>query len=425
MWGIRKGNNDKKRRLVVAMKSNTNLKSCNLRERTFDNSFYRDLCFSMSKNPSLGLTKLDFSRNELTYRSIEYVMEFLQSESSVIECLVLEGNTFGDAVAILIAESLLKNDKSRLQRIERRCKIGVKGMQSFAFLLARNRTSLRSLSIGHNEFGNDGVALLAISLFTNTSLQCLKLDSLLRLMEVGIGMTSLFMALGLNGTIRDLDIEGNKIGDEGITELAQSLLTNQSLQTSKLSYVDMSPIGAKALSRSLKSNRTVSAIDLCCNRVGDDGAVALADALLVNQSLQELNLSTNGIGDVGAVALADALRVNQSLQELVLGGKDIGERGSRSLFNALLVNQSLVSFTLVGDENLHNVSHELTKIILMNRSLHYLCISCLLILDDFGIPLANALLVNDSLQIYSCICECTKVQYYALRSRTSFRIQLQ
>jgi hypothetical protein len=56
----------------------------------------------------------------------------------------------------------------------------------------------------------------------------------------------------------------------------------------------------------------VTYIDLDGNRIGDEGAAALADALKVNTSVATIFLMSNQIGKLGALALAYALKVNTS-----------------------------------------------------------------------------------------------------------------
>jgi hypothetical protein len=54
-------------------------------------------------------------------------------------------------------------------------------------------------------------------------------------------------------------------------------------------------------------NPDLASLDLSGNRIGDAGVSALADALRAHTSLQSLNLSRNRIGDIGCAALGDAI----------------------------------------------------------------------------------------------------------------------
>ena len=54
------------------------------------------------------------------------------------------------------------------------------------------------------------------------------------------------------------------------------------------------------------------------NPLGDEGATCIADALKINQSLKKLIFRWNNIGKIGAAAIAEALKINQSLKQLDL-----------------------------------------------------------------------------------------------------------
>jgi len=64
-------------------------------------------------------------------------------------------------------------------------------------------------------------------------------------------------------------------------------------------------------------------LDLDYNRIGDEGAEALGEAIKTNPSITKLNLNRNQIGDEGAIALAEALQTNTSITALGLYGNQI------------------------------------------------------------------------------------------------------
>ena len=70
---------------------------------------------------------------------------------------------------------------------------------------------------------------------------------------------------------------------------------------------------------------TVTEVSLFSQSIGDAGATQLADVLGTNTSVKKLNLGYNSIGDPGATQLADALRTNTSVKKLYLGGNTIGK----------------------------------------------------------------------------------------------------
>ena len=65
----------------------------------------------------------------------------------------------------------------------------------------------------------------------------------------------------------------------------------------------------------LKYNTSLTTLELNDNRIGDDGAAALGECLKYNTSLTTLNLSGNKIGDDGAAA-KESESVRQNLLSL-------------------------------------------------------------------------------------------------------------
>lgn len=82
----------------------------------------------------------------------------------------------------------------------------------------------------------------------------------------------------------------------------------------------MGDAGAKMLAALMASGVPLRELDLAGNEVGDEGAVALGDALAGPGAtpLARLDLSRCALGDPGAAALCGALAANTSLQQLSL-----------------------------------------------------------------------------------------------------------
>ena len=68
----------------------------------------------------------------------------------------------------------------------------------------------------------------------------------------------------------------------------------------------------------LRDNGTLHELDLSGNQIGDAGAQVLGDALKDNRCLRELSLSGNQIDNAGAKALGEALKNNMALRRLNL-----------------------------------------------------------------------------------------------------------
>ncbi|KAF9110697.1 hypothetical protein BGX30_007888, partial [Mortierella sp. GBA39] len=103
-----------------------------------------------------------------------------------------------------------------------------------------------------------------------------------------------------NSTLFTLNLDDNKIGDNGAVALSEALKTNSTMTTLNLRHNRIEDNGAVALSEALKTNSTLTTLDLYYNSIGDNGAVALSQALKTNLTLTTLNLGSNGIGENGA-----------------------------------------------------------------------------------------------------------------------------
>eukprot|EP00567_Pseudictyota_dubia_P000348 CAMPEP_0197464702 /NCGR_PEP_ID=MMETSP1175-20131217/64157_1 /TAXON_ID=1003142 /ORGANISM="Triceratium dubium, Strain CCMP147" /LENGTH=365 /DNA_ID=CAMNT_0043000687 /DNA_START=135 /DNA_END=1232 /DNA_ORIENTATION=+ len=184
--------------------------------------------------------------------------------------------------------------------------------------LRENDSSFTRLNLWNKRIGDEGVSVLADALRVNTSLKVLVLG-------------------------------GNSIGDEGVSVLADALRVNTSLEKLHLSGNSISDEGVSVLADALTVNTSLTKLDLWGNNFGDEGVSVLADALWVNTSLEALYLNGNSISDGGVSILADALRVNTSLEELGLADNSIGEEGVSVLADVLTVNTSLTKLDLWGN----------------------------------------------------------------------------
>ncbi|KAK3287025.1 hypothetical protein CYMTET_5435 [Cymbomonas tetramitiformis] len=219
--------------------------------------------------------------------------------------------------------------------------IGSPGALVLSKLLACNG-SLNELSVRENGIGDEGAKALAIALTPNAE---------------GV----------FNGSLNTLDLDVNGIGPEGAKALAVALTPNEqgvfngSLNTLNLADNQLCGVdefgrgtydasGIKALADALAFNGSLNTLDLRINDIGDEGAKALAVALtpnaegVFNTSLNTLDLTDNRIGTEGAKALAVALTpnaegvFNTSLNTLNLTNNEIGPEGAKALAVALTPN---------------------------------------------------------------------------------------
>lgn len=175
-----------------------------------------------------------------------------------------------------------------------------------------------------------------------------------------------------NTTLKSLDLDFNKIGDIGATELAEGIKVNNSLQSLDLHFNKISPAGAKAIQEALLVNKCLLTLSLHGNHIGDAGARSIAESLQSNTTLQTLSLGKNGIGNDGATILAESLRANSGLQELHLEDNRISDsgatafvrnlRGNSTLRELWLINNLVTGAALAAFANLLDENYTLTKL---------------------------------------------------------------
>ncbi len=124
----------------------------------------------------------------------------------------------------------------------------------------------------------------------------------------------------------NLNLTGQKIGDEEAKQLAKALKTNSTLTTLILKNNKIGDDGAKALATALKTNKTLTTLNLSDNRIDDEGAKALAEALKTNRTLAILNLKKNFIGGDGIDALAERAKA----RGLSIAIDDEGNHGKKT-----------------------------------------------------------------------------------------------
>jgi hypothetical protein len=129
-----------------------------------------------------------------------------------------------------------------------------------------------------------------------------------------------------------------RLGDEDVTAIATELGINTSLRKLNLNANEIGPMGVATLAEALKVNTALTELEIASNSIGDAGALSLAAVLRVNTTLVALELHSNNIDDTGVTSLAEALEVNMTLTELDLDDNETGKKGSAALKKAATVN---------------------------------------------------------------------------------------
>jgi hypothetical protein len=164
--------------------------------------------------------------------------------------------------------------------------------------------------------------------------------------------------------MKQLDISSTRLGNEGLTSLAEGLALADGalLQDLCLDGIDISYEGWNILSDALSINNSLVSLSLKGWRddesiIDDDGLRALALGLSHNSRLKSLNLSGNSaITASGLCSLEDYFgSPSCALERLVLRSINFGDEGAQALADALRRNSSLTTLyfseggiTLIG-----------------------------------------------------------------------------
>ena len=226
--------------------------------------------------------------------------------------------------------------------------------------------TLKIINLERNNIGDDEASEIAKTLLVNQSLEELKIKR-----KHITERDSSTLAEGVQGNkpLKILNLGWNKIGDDGASEIAKTLLVNQSLEELNMEYNFITERGASALAEGLHGSKTLKILNLGWNNIGDDGASEIAKTLLVNQSLEELNIEHNRIGNRGTSALAKGLHKSKTLKILNLGGNNIGDDGAREIAKTLLVNQSLEELNIEHNDITYGGESTLNEGLHVNRML--------------------------------------------------------
>ncbi|KAM9363820.1 NACHT, LRR and PYD domains-containing protein 3-like [Symphorus nematophorus] len=223
----------------------------------------------------------------LTDRSCKYISSVLSMESSGLVELDLGKNKLLDSglFGVKLLSDGLKSPNCKLQKIGlEECGITKKGCQTLASGLASNPSHLRELDLSKNKFQDEGLQQLS-EVLNRCSLETL------RLCECGITGTT---ALSFNTFhLKTLDLSRNSLGAKAVAQLCGFLKhCDCQLERLRLFNTKLQKECAAALASALASNPSMlRELDLGGNTLGDDGVTNIA-ALLKDPNCKVDTLSS-------------------------------------------------------------------------------------------------------------------------------------
>ena len=239
--------------------------------------------------------------------------------------------------------------------------------------------NFKILCFSGNSFGNNGALFFAELIQNTKTIVSVDLSSNL---FTDTGMQAILKAMCENHSIVDLylgSVSGlyrNKIGKNGILELAKLLENNRILSSLDLSMAEIRADNIQPMAKGLSRNHTLQMLNLTNNNIKSKGASLLIDACR-SSHLEELHIACNHITDDVSSNFAKFLAENKTLtlldisgndltikfitaislplsskdcflQELDLSKNPIGEKGILPLAHAISTNTSLKKLNIAG-----------------------------------------------------------------------------
>lgn len=238
--------------------------------------------------------------------------EFIKSGKSALTTWYIAGNDLDETGIEPICDAL-KNDNKVKQLWLKRNPLRLNGVKHIVDMLHYNK-HLQILDLTNTGLMDEGATYLIENL-ENTSIEYLYLSS------NGISAkTCKSIAEKIHKTnLKSLGLGCNRLGDEGVTILSKLLLNPEcKLKSLEIASCGIGTEGAKAVAEALKTNTSLvclnmgflkSTNDLCeiPNLINSQGAVYIAQMLNENKTLRSLDLVYTGIQQGGITEITKTL----------------------------------------------------------------------------------------------------------------------
>jgi Ran GTPase-activating protein (RanGAP) involved in mRNA processing and transport len=171
-------------------------------------------------------------------------------------------------------------------------RIGLKGCSAISRALEHNE-ALHTLILDYNDIGDEGATILSVGVSWNPTLALLSLKYCGIGEEGGVAIGSLILAK--SPSLTELDLQGNPLGNRGISALGEGLKNSQ-----KLTKLNISATSTGGIVDS-------GAIEKFCEGVTEN-----------KDTLTDINLHLNAISDVGAQKLLELVTAKPTITRLKL-----------------------------------------------------------------------------------------------------------
>ncbi|KAL3643053.1 Protein TORNADO 1 [Castilleja foliolosa] len=347
--------------------------SININITKHSSSQFSHLLNALNTSNPPSLKNLEFHSVEWELQQIENLVTLLENNPNIKQ-LTFRRNKLDADCLLELSNALRINEHLKEIVISESC-IGSEGARLFASALRDNR-SLEELQIWEDSIGSKGSEELSKMIEVNSTLKLLTIfdskpitatpliSAVLarnRAMEVHI------WSLGHNGKISKVvefvpensTLHVYNLDVTSACRVACSLGLNTTVRSLDMTGVRLKSRWAKEFRRVLEQNRTLRDVNLSKTGLKDKGVFYIAAGLFKNRSLEKLHLDGNSYGGVGVEHLLCPLskfsalqsQANTTLKSVTLGNR-ISRAGLTAVLQMLTSNQSVTHLGIHDDESL-------------------------------------------------------------------------
>eukprot|EP00347_Sterkiella_histriomuscorum_P007848 403347332 len=339
---------DELRKILDALIGNNRLKTLQISDGRFLDSFENTLMQLITKNKSI--VELDFSMPYFGNQIFSAFATTLADQPNRIKTLKLRGMQIGElegkVLHYLIGgnEMLLNLDVSHIKTLNPQ---NLKFLEHFKLVSKVQNLNFESIK------GCDISELLpgiGRCLGSNNFISTLNMRNN---KSKPIFQQQFFAAMLPNKSLKVLNMERNKLCDQSIDLLA-NYISQQDIILEELiiSKNQITSIGLVQLSRGIKFNKSLRKLQISNNNFDEsNGVTSLSDSLCYNETLQELYLSHCNIKNTTLQLFCDFIKgKNQTLLHLDLSQNPYTDEGLKYLASALEYNEGLQHLSVANCE---------------------------------------------------------------------------
>ena len=214
------------------------------------------------------------------------------------------------------------------------------------FAEAVGYSGLARIDLSNNDFGNEGIKVVAQCLMFRSQLKYLNVSSCGFNIE---GAYSFISNLGKNHTVETVVMDKNDLSGTRIRQkvLKDLFFNNKTLKSISFNHCNLGPTGAGHISRGLGFNLNLKSVSFAYNNFGDLGAEFFLDCFFLDSnSLEYFNLAGNSITDIGGAKLVGGLMYNQTLKVIDFRHNSLSEKTGLLLKPLVKLNTHLAKIHL-------------------------------------------------------------------------------